>query len=250
MTPRHQIEPSRQDLLSSETLAKSAVVANCCMNRERGLEGRNSYTRDLGFHPLGFLRDRIDAGQDATWLDLCCGTGRALIAAAADLQSTGLADKCRIIGLDLVDAFDSIPAEIDSVRLFVGSVEAWAPRETFDLITCVHGLHYVGDKLGLLTRAAAALRCGGRFAGHLDFANLRDNGGDDVRFSRAVRRWLRDSGFVYSKSRRVLRLDEPRTNEPPWRFSGSRDDAGPNYTGQRAVDSYYHFSGGASTLGV
>jgi len=47
------------DLLDDEELERSAVVANCRMNRERGLAGSNGYDRELGFHPLDFLKGRI-----------------------------------------------------------------------------------------------------------------------------------------------------------------------------------------------
>ena len=39
--------------------------------------------------------------------------------------------------------------------IFEASLAAWRPERTFGLITCVHGLHYVGDKLGLISRAAS-----------------------------------------------------------------------------------------------
>jgi hypothetical protein len=49
--------------------------------RERQLAGVNSFARELGFDPLALLSSAI-TGQEphaAGWLDLCCGTGRALI---------------------------------------------------------------------------------------------------------------------------------------------------------------------------
>jgi hypothetical protein len=36
----------------------------------------------------------------------------------------------------------------------------------------VHGLHYLGDKLAVLTRAASWLRHDGRLYANMDFANL------------------------------------------------------------------------------
>ena len=44
------------DLLGDDELERSAVVANCRMNRERGLVGSNGYAVELGFDPLDFLR--------------------------------------------------------------------------------------------------------------------------------------------------------------------------------------------------
>ncbi len=58
-------------------LERSSVVANCSMNRERSLAGSNGYDVELGFQPLDFLRSILAKNQQAKWLDLCCGTGRA-----------------------------------------------------------------------------------------------------------------------------------------------------------------------------
>lgn len=43
------------DLLDDDQLERSAVVANCRMNRERGLLGTNGYGRELGLDPLDDL---------------------------------------------------------------------------------------------------------------------------------------------------------------------------------------------------
>ena len=63
-------------LLDDDELERSAVVANCRMNRERNLLGSNGYDRELGFDPLAFLKERTTADVTVAWLDLCCGTGR------------------------------------------------------------------------------------------------------------------------------------------------------------------------------
>ena len=69
-------------LLNDDELERSAVVANCRMNREREMTGSNGYSKEIGFNPLDYLRDRIAPGRRVAWLDLCCGTGKALIEAA------------------------------------------------------------------------------------------------------------------------------------------------------------------------
>jgi hypothetical protein len=79
-------------VFKDEELERSSVVANNAMNRERGLDGVNSYARDLGFHPLKVLP------PNGSWLDLCCGRGNALIEAAQ--RRTG-----NLVGVDLVDFF-------------------------------------------------------------------------------------------------------------------------------------------------
>jgi hypothetical protein len=78
-------------LLGDESLERSAVVANCRMNRERNLLGTNGYDRELGFNPIDFLKERADDGLTVTWVDLCFGTGRALIEAARIVHDEGLA---------------------------------------------------------------------------------------------------------------------------------------------------------------
>ena len=63
-------------LLNDDELERSGVVANCRMNRERVLTGSNGYSREVGFNPLHYLRERTAPGRPVAWLDLCCGTGR------------------------------------------------------------------------------------------------------------------------------------------------------------------------------
>jgi SAM-dependent methyltransferase len=163
------------DLFDDDQLAASAVVANCAMNRERQLNGVNSYTRELGFNPVDVLT-AVPAGSRAAgtvaWLDLCCGTGRALIQAADQMAQAGQAQGAELIGVDLVDAFDPAPA-IPGLQLVCASVTAWTPPRSFDLITCVHGLHYLGDKLTVLTHAAGWLTTTGRLVADLDLTSIR-----------------------------------------------------------------------------
>ncbi len=106
------------DLLDDAALERSAVVANCVMNRERGLAG---YRRELGIDLVGFLRERLRARPVVRWLDLCCGTARALIEA-----SEQFGDKAEIVGVDLVDFFAG-PARPPRLELLVASITAWEP---------------------------------------------------------------------------------------------------------------------------
>jgi hypothetical protein len=69
-------------LLGDDDLERSAVVANCRMNRGRNLTGSNGYAKEIGFSPLDFLKERGVSGRPTAWLDLCCGSGKALIEAA------------------------------------------------------------------------------------------------------------------------------------------------------------------------
>lgn len=187
------------------------------MNRERRLAGRDGYSRVLGFDILG-----VPPG--ARWLDLCCGSGRALLDAAAarpDLDITGV---------DLVGYF----AAAGPVRFETASITAWRPAAEFDLVTCVHGLHYVGDKLGALQRAATWLSAGGVFVANFDVSGVRLPGG-----ARRLLPALREAGFAYDPRARRIRRSGRFDGALPFRYFGADDRAGPNYTGQPAVHSYY-----------
>lgn len=233
--------------LTEAELARSNIVSNCRMNRERRLDGPNSYTKELGFHPLEFLAKRLDANASAAWLDLCCGSGRAMIDAAIELRRRGVIGQVSLVGVDMVPMFVRVPPEITSVQFITASLPNWKCGDCFDLITSVHGLHYVGDKLGVIADAAARLRPDGMFVAHLDATNLRLADGSSL--SQRPGTFFRRHGLEYNRRRRLLRRRHPRRINFPWRYLGADDTAGPNSTGQEAVDSYYEpmAVGGRST---
>ncbi|MCA9794611.1 MAG: methyltransferase domain-containing protein [Candidatus Eremiobacteraeota bacterium] len=187
------------------------------MNRERGLE---SYRRELGFDPL----ESLASGQ--AWLDLGCGQGRALMEAAARRPDL------RLVGLDLIAAASS-PA----VEFVAGAARNYQPQRRFALITMVHSLHYVGDKLGLLGRAASWLDEGGQLVAHLDLANLLWL--DGRRAGPWILARLRQQGWLYHGRRRLLSRTGPAPPGPLPAFAGADPSAGPNFTGQAAVHSVY-----------
>ena len=221
------------------------MVANCLMNRERQLRGVNSYQRELGFDPLDFVTarlGRLEACQDVAlpvgWLDLCCGTGRALTQAVDRLRGEHVDSQVVIVGIALVDAFAG-SSEEPSLTLVTGSVTAWMPDRAFDLITCVHGLHYVGDKLAVLTRAAGWLAGDGLLVADLDLTSVRLDDGRPA--GRRLATQLRAAGFAYDPRRRVISRAGRRAVELPYTDLGADDQAGANYTGQPAVHSYYRY---------
>jgi SAM-dependent methyltransferase len=224
------------ELLDDDRLHASAVVANCLMNRERQLAGVNSYARELGFSPLDVLRTAIASRGTAAWLDLCCGSGRALIQAAIAPGDEGLLPPGAIIGVDLADAFAPRPAGLPSLQLVPAPVSAWAPSRSFDLITCVHGLHYVGDKLATLARAASWLTPGGLLVADLDLASIVIAGRPAPR---QISRMLRDAGFSYDSRRHRISRRGKLEASFPCRYLGADARLGPNYTGQPAVASHY-----------
>ena len=228
-------------LLDDDELERSAVVANCRMNRERNLLGSNGYDRELGFDPLVFLKARTATGRPIAWLDLCCGTGRALIQAAEIIHAERWGVK--IVGVDLVGMFVRPDPGHFCVRLIEASLNTWRPERTFDLITCVHGLHYLGDKFGLISRAASWLVDDGLFVANLDLHNLKISDGHDP--ARRVASDLRRGGLGYDRRRRLVSCRDRREVNLPYRYLGADDQAGPNHTGQPAVDSYYEVVGEA-----
>lgn len=223
------------NLVSDESLERSAVVANCRMNRERNLLGTNGYDREIGFNPLDFLEGRTSAGRTVAWLDLCCGTGRALIQAARLIHVGGL--DVEVVGVDLVGMFDRYDSGLSCLRLVEASLSAWRPDRAYDLITCLHGLHYIGDKIGLIAHAASWLTDDGLFVANLDLANLKFADGRVA--ARRVTAGLRQAGLGYDRRRRLVVCQGQKAMDFPFRYLGADDQAGPNSTGQPAVDSYY-----------
>jgi SAM-dependent methyltransferase len=223
------------NLLDEDELERSAVVANCRMNRERNLLGSNGYDRELGFDPLKYLKERTVNAGPVAWLDLCCGTGKALIQAAESIQGERLV--IYIVGVDLVGMFDRPDPGHTCLRLIEASLSTWRPDRPFDLITCVHGLHYIGDKLGLIARAVSWLSEDGLFVANLELHNLKLSG--EMKPSRRIASDLRREGLEYDRRKRVLTCRGCRTVSLPYRYQGADDQAGPNYIGQPAVDSYY-----------
>jgi SAM-dependent methyltransferase len=225
------------NLLGDSSLERSPVVANSRMNRERRAVGVNSYEKELRFNPITFVADRLDATGAASWLDLCCGRGRALLDAATVLLGRRPGADLAFHGVDLVAMFDAIPQDADFVQLESCSVHDWTPARKYDLITCVHGLHYLGDKLGLIERAATWLSVTGLFVANLDLGNLRFADGTPLR--RHLMKRVCECGLTYDGRKHLLSCVGAKSFYFGLRYVGADDNAGPNYSGQEAVDSYY-----------
>ena len=221
-------------LLATDELEDSPVVANCTMNRERDLLGSNGYDVEVGFDPLEWLQRRLAKQSTVRWLDLCCGSGKALIQAAIACENI-IGGSVRITGVDLVGMF--LFNKSTNLQLMQCSVFDYQPTERFDLITCVHGLHYLGDKLRAIRLAASWLVSDGRFVANLDASNmcLLEAG----KGQRKIVRFLRDEGFDYLPTKHLLQRIGYKDLEIPFQFLGADDTAGPNYTKHPAVNSYY-----------
>lgn len=199
------------------------VVANCRMNRGRRLHGRGGYSRELGFDPL----ERVGSGG---WLDVGCGEGHALREAARVLPGRTL------VGLDLVGPSEQTPG----VTWVIGPVRSFEPEARFDLITAVHVLHYVADKLGTLERLRSWLAPGGTLVAQLDLAQVWVGAGPAPR---TVSGWLRTRGYGWdARAHRVMATGVSAggagLGPAPWRFVEGTP-GGPNYTGQEGVVSRY-----------
>ncbi|MGW5313717.1 class I SAM-dependent methyltransferase [Nocardia thailandica] len=225
-------------LLDDAALERSSVVADNAMNRERGLSGVNSYTRELGFDPAELLATRLraDPARPVTWIDVCCGSGRALLDAETRLTREFPDADLALVGIDLVGYFAAAP-RTDRLRLITGSVTRWRAPRPADVVTCVHGLHYIGDKLGLLTAMAGWTAADGALAADFDAAEIRRaDGGPAVAEVVAA---LRAAGLGYDARRHRVRGDGPRVPAVPATYLGADAAAGPGYTGQPSVASYY-----------
>ena len=227
----------KKELLSENVLARSSVVANSLMNRERLCFGGNSYQKELSFDILEFLKKRLSSQKQTAWLDLCCGSGKALIAAANILAAEKSNSELKIIGSDLVSMFDFYPAELDFLRLVEAPAETLKFDGNFDLITCVHGLHYIGDKLALIRKAAFWLKTNGIFLANLDLANFKYADGKPA--GRAVAGELRKNGIAYKSNKHLVVCKGRKEINFKFVYLGADDQVGANYTKQPAVYSYY-----------
>jgi SAM-dependent methyltransferase len=232
---------SAMRLLNDNLLERSGVVANSRMNRDRTLTGSNGYAKELGFNPVSLLREKGTSSSCAKWLDLCCGSGKALIEAGKIVQDEGLDTKYEIVGVDLVGSLLPASSNPACLGLIKASLINWQPDRSFDVITCVHGLHYIGDKLGLISRAVSWLTDDGYFAANIDLTNIKYEGGHSA--SRMVSIELRRNGLEYDPRKKLVTCLGRRIVNCSLRYLGGDDQAGPNYTGQPVVDSYYGRSG-------
>jgi len=223
-------------LLREEELVWSDVVANTRMNRKRKASGVNSYQKELKFSPELFLNTMLEKQQQVKWLDLCCGEGGALLQYANSLAQKALQDRAILRGIDLVDHFQPIPENIKCVSFQVGSLVDWSAEDQYDLITCVHGLHYVGDKLKVLAEACKAIAKDGLLIANLDLKSIKVEGdAGNARLNGLLQR----SRIEYNARRKVVVCKGSRELLIDIAYLGANDKAGPNYTGQEAVDSHY-----------
>ena len=223
-------------LLNNDELQWSTVVANNAMNRERVAFGVNSYEKEINFNPLDFIKNRV-AQEQVNWADLCCGAGNELWQVANLLVKEKTDTKVSIVGFDLVEYFTKDePNEILTLEQL--NLNDWKPTQNFDLITIIHGLHYLGDKLKLISTAAAALKKDGVFIGNLDLDNIRINGVSNSR--KFLLSFFKENNINYHQRKKLISITGTQNIPAIFQYCGADDQAGPNYTGQPVVDSYYN----------
>lgn len=220
-------------LKNQNQLNNSSIVANSLMNRGRKYFGKNSYEKELSFPILDFLQTRSQ--NQPAWLDICCGQGNALIEAAAVFKKQNFAPN--IDGVDLAGIFQNVPPESDFLQLVETSFENYKTGTNFDLITCVHGLHYIGDKLAFLQKATSMLKTDGVFLANLDLDNFKFESRKSA--NRTIAKTLRNCGFEYNSKKHLLICKGKKKLKFNFEYLGADDGAGANYTGQAVVDSYY-----------
>ncbi|MES2776270.1 MAG: class I SAM-dependent methyltransferase [Bacteroidota bacterium] len=223
-------------LLPEEKLIWSPIVANSRMNRERKASGFNSYEKEFKFKPETFLESKIKEFGHASWLDLCCGQGNALIQTAYAFRDQGLQAHISLTGIDLLDLFQSFDQNITCLHFETGSVVSWETREAYDLITCSHGLHYLGDKLKVIENGIGALKTGGVFVANLDLKNILIADHDSNKFLKSL---FKLHGIEYSSAAKTIKRTGPKIIRFNLDYLGADDRTGPNYTGQDSVTSCY-----------
>jgi hypothetical protein len=96
----------------------------------------------------------------------------------------------------------------------------------------------------MIARAASWLTENGRFVANLDMNNIKLR--DRQSAGRIVAAELRNNGLTYSSRTRLIQRNGKQQVKFPFKYLGADDNAGPNYTRQPAVDSYYEQVGGDS----
>ncbi len=224
-------------LLPEEELIWSSIVANSNMNRKRNLVGINSYEKDIHFDIIQYLEDKIELNNtNLQWIDLCCGEGKALIQAYTYFKKINQEKHITFEGIDLVDMFFE-HKKSNHLILKTNSIICWESKKKYDLITCVHGLHYVGDKLLAISKIAHALKKDGLFIGNIDFDDIKNSKNQSLK--KDILKILKQYDIEYHSRKKLLLIKGYQNIEFEYSYLGANDKAGQNYTGQEIVHSFY-----------
>jgi len=227
-------------LKQENELIESSIVVNSRMNRSRTSVGVNSYQRELKFNLEEFLLEKLNKYGKCSWLDICCGEGNAMMDFSKKLKKQGYHDHLHFVGLDLIDVevIDELK-DCAFLNIISNSMVEYELRNHFDLITCVHGLHYIGDKIAVIIKAIENLTDEGFFIAHLDLSNIKiKNDNNKNEFNK----FFKSNGIKYQSKSKILSKQGPAKIENKFHFLGADDDFGPNYTGQDSVLSFYEYT--------
>lgn len=135
-------------------------------------------------------------------------------------------------GIDLIENSNSN----SDVVFYVMPFSSFRSAIKYDLITCVHGLHYVGNKLAAIEKAISLLKVNGLFVANLDLSDICIK---DTDSNQLLKDRLKKENIQYNSRRKIIKkigYDELRFD---YDYLGADEKSGPNYTGQEAVTSYY-----------
>ncbi|MFZ1527715.1 MAG: methyltransferase domain-containing protein [Ferruginibacter sp.] len=223
-------------LLPEEKLIWSPIVANSRMNRERNASGINSYEQELGFKPELFLEEKIKQCGKASWMDLCCGAGRALIQTENHFRTIKMSKKVHLEGIDLLNSFSNHQKKESKIKFNVMPILDWQSKNEYNLITCIHGLHYIGDKLKIIELAVDRLTKDGLFIANIDLGNISVKNNKSTAYIKSL---FLKNGFHYDGRKKMLKISGNKKVHFGLNYLGADDSLGPNYTGQDYVLSWY-----------
>lgn len=219
------------EFVQEKELIWTSIVANSSMNRQRNLTGINSYEKDLYFDILAFIETKLSTNQKFSWIDLCCGEAKALFQAQEIFTNE---DKISLEGIDLIDMFVD---KNNKVKLQIGSLLDWKPSQKYDLITCVHGLHYIGNKLLIIEKVCKTIKEDGMFIANIDLDSIKNS--DNQSLKKEILKYLKEEGLLYNSRQKILICEGNKSFEFDFQYLGADTKAGKNYTGQEAINSIY-----------
>ncbi|MEO3814717.1 class I SAM-dependent methyltransferase [Sphaerisporangium sp. B11E5] len=98
-------------------------------------------------------------------LDVCCGAGAAAIPAAVTTGPTGAVHAIDLAGSLLAQGRRRAATHgLRNVRFVNADATTWTTDTPYDVALCVHGVYFLPDMDGSVTRLTGLLTPGGRFA--------------------------------------------------------------------------------------
>ena len=75
----------------------------------------------------------------------------------------------------------------------------------------VHGLHYIGDKIGTIIKLAKNLKPNGLLIANLDLANIIVH--EVSNSSKEIKRYFKKNNLLYNSRTRILKIEGPKEIE-------------------------------------